>query len=41
VLALGTFRYRAPIEPFVLAFAAVTACAIHDRVTTRAGAIAG
>lgn len=40
VLALGTFRYRAPIEPFVLVFAAATACALHERVTRREGAIA-
>jgi len=36
VLALGTFRYRAPIEPFVVALAACSLDAAYERVTRRA-----
>jgi 4-amino-4-deoxy-L-arabinose transferase-like glycosyltransferase len=32
VIALGTFRYRAPIEPFVVLLAAAAVCALVDRV---------
>jgi 4-amino-4-deoxy-L-arabinose transferase-like glycosyltransferase len=35
VLALGTFRYRAPIDVFVVALAAWTLCAAYERVQAR------
>jgi hypothetical protein len=35
VTALGTYRYRAPLEPFALCLAAVALCAIADRVRRR------
>lgn len=38
VLALGTFRYRAPLEPFVLALAACAIDAAYRRVAHRAPA---
>jgi hypothetical protein len=35
VLALGTYRYRAPIEPFVLCLAGCAVVAAHDRLRRR------